>query len=136
MKNTIFLLVTVLSINVLSAQKLTIKVTNIEPIKGNLMIGVYNNEKDFMNTHFRGKQVKVTDKTMTVTFTDLPQGVYAIAAYHDENENNQLDKNLLGVPKEKYGSSNNQNRPSYKKCAFKFDEDMTINIRLSFYRKD
>jgi uncharacterized protein (DUF2141 family) len=34
-------------------------------------------------------------------------GSYAVAAYHDENNNDKLDKAFTGIPNEKYGFSNN-----------------------------
>ena len=36
----------------------------------------------------------------------MPQGNYAIAVYHDKNKNGKIDTNLLGIPKEDYGFSN------------------------------
>jgi len=42
-----------------------------------------------------------------VAFTDLHDGVYAVSVFHDENENQKLDKDFVGIPKEGYGASNN-----------------------------
>jgi len=115
----------------LFAQTLTVKVDNIEQIKGDLRVGVYNNEKDFIKeVYFKGRDVKITGKTMTLTFPDLPKGTYAVAAYQDMNGNKQLDKNFLGIPKEKYASSNNIEKPDFKKCSFSFRSDTTLIIRL------
>ena len=36
----------------------------------------------------------------------MAPGSYAIAAFHDENDNGELDANLLGIPTEGYGFSN------------------------------
>ena len=41
------------------------------------------------------------------TSFNLEPGDYAVAIYHDENGNGQLDKRLFGIPKEPYGFSNN-----------------------------
>ena len=46
-------------------------------------------------------------------------GRYAVAVYHDVNANRKFDKNLLGLPKEPYGVSNN---PRVYLRAPKFDE--------------
>lgn len=35
------------------------------------------------------------------------QGDYAIALYHDENDNKKLDRNFIGIPREGFGFSNN-----------------------------
>jgi uncharacterized protein (DUF2141 family) len=114
----------------LFAQTLTIKVENINPVQGNLMAGVFNNEKTFPDEYFKGQIIKITGTTMTVTFADLPKGSYAVSVYQDLNENEELDKNIFGVPKEKYGFSNNSSRPDYKKSLFEFTGDLSMTIRL------
>ncbi|MRR38306.1 DUF2141 domain-containing protein, partial [bacterium] len=42
-----------------------------------------------------------------VVLKGVPYGQYAIAVFHDKNDNDVLDKNIMGVPKEEYGFSNN-----------------------------
>ncbi|WP_063922681.1 DUF2141 domain-containing protein [Azospirillum argentinense] len=44
--------------------------------------------------------------SVRVTVPDVPPGTYALRAYHDENGNGQLDRNLLGVPREGFGFGN------------------------------
>lgn len=39
-----------------------------------------------------------------------PHSGIAVSAYHDENENSQLDKNAFGIPTERYGFSKNPKR--------------------------
>ncbi|MDR1169694.1 MAG: DUF2141 domain-containing protein [Prevotellaceae bacterium] len=114
----------------LCAQKLTVKVHNIHPVSGNLMVGVFNTERGFPDVYYRGVKVQIADTVMTVTFTDLPEGKYAVSAYQDINKNGLLDKSIFGVPKEKYGFSNRDNKPDYKKSVFDFNRDLTVNITL------
>ncbi|MDR1130711.1 MAG: DUF2141 domain-containing protein [Prevotellaceae bacterium] len=114
----------------LFARTLTVKVSNIRQITGNLMVGVFNSETGFPDVYFKGAKVKVTGSAMTVTFKDLPEGKYAVSAYHDANMNGALDKNIFGVPKEKYGFSNRDNKPDYKASLFDFNSDTTLNISL------
>jgi uncharacterized protein (DUF2141 family) len=38
---------------------------------------------------------------------DLPPGDYGVAVIHDENRNQKLDRNFLGIPKEGFGFANN-----------------------------
>ena len=42
----------------------------------------------------------------SVRWEDVPAGVYAISVVHDENGNGKLDTNLIGMPKEGVGASN------------------------------
>ena len=129
-KNAIILFLFLTAIGNLFAGALTIRVENTEPGKGHLMVGIFNDERNFPDDYFKGQRVIVTNTTMVITFTDLPEGVYAVSVYQDTNDNEQLDKNIFGVPKEKYGFSNNAGRPNYEKCLFDFKNDMTITIRL------
>ena len=44
--------------------------------------------------------------TMRFVARDLAPGRYALSAFHDENDNGELDTNLLGIPSEGYGFGN------------------------------
>ena len=44
-------------------------------------------------------------------FEDVPPGEYALAAFHDENANNALDRNMFGIPSEGTGASNDAYNP-------------------------
>jgi uncharacterized protein (DUF2141 family) len=114
----------------LHAQTLTVKVHQIRPVSGNLMVGVFNTERGFPDDYYRGIKVQIVDTVMAVTFTGLPGGKYAVSVYQDLNKNGQLDKNMLGIPKEKYGFSNKDNKPDYKKSVFDLTRDVTVNITL------
>lgn len=58
----------------------------------------------------------------------------AIAAYHDENNNGQLDRNPLGIPAERYGFSGGARglvgAPQYAEAVVRItDEPIDISIR-------
>jgi uncharacterized protein (DUF2141 family) len=47
-----------------------------------------------------------TGSDATLTFK-LPPGKYGVVVLHDENKNEKLDRNFLGVPTEGFGFANN-----------------------------
>jgi uncharacterized protein (DUF2141 family) len=49
----------------------------------------------------------VDSQTVTWRINDVPYGDYGVAVFHDENSNGKMDKNVLGIPLESYGFSNN-----------------------------
>ena len=121
--------------NVANAQsKLDIYVTNIKDIQGHILVSVSDSEKEFMKQSTYSKKVKVNKNSMVISFSDIPEGQYAVSLFHDKNDNNKLDSNFLGIPKEKYGFSNNASSkfgpPPFIDCLFKKEGDTRIDIKL------
>jgi uncharacterized protein (DUF2141 family) len=115
----------------LFAETLTVQVEKADPGKGYyLFVGLSNKEEGYPDKSFTFQKVAVTAQTMTVVFTDLPKGTYAVNLFQDANGNEILDTNALGIPKEKYGFSNKTIAPNYKKNKFELTQDMTITIKL------
>lgn len=116
--------------------KLAIKISNIEKIKGEIKVGVFNTETNFLKEGhaIKNYSVKVENNTAVLTITDLPKGEYAITMYHDQNSDNECNRNFIGIPKEPYGFSNNikpkMSAPKYKDCKFTFLENKTLLINL------
>ncbi len=109
MKNLfLFISLIVLSIsNCFSQNSLEVTVKNIKGNKGSIRIGLFNNQQDFLKKVIDGKIVKPEGTQVTVIFKDLPAGDYAVSVIHDENENGELDRSKIGVPKEGFAFGNN-----------------------------
>jgi len=118
------------------AASITVKVTDLKNSNGIVQFSLYNKDGSIPDEHFekylKQKTAKVVNKTATITFTDLPQGTYAINILHDENENKIVDKGMI-LPIEGLGFSNFEslnlfNRPSYKRAKFELKSDTVITI--------
>jgi uncharacterized protein (DUF2141 family) len=113
---------------------ISVKINGIASNSGVIQIGLYNEESGFpeYKESFKGVSPKANKMGVTYTFTEIPIGPYAIAVWHDENENKKLDKNLFGVPKEKYGFSNNVYRtmgpPKYEEALFIVEDKKEISL--------
>jgi len=72
---------------------------------------------------------------MKIEIKDLPLGEYAISFFHDANENDAHDRNMVGIPKESYGLTNVEKKlslpPKFKNCSFKFHENGQ-NVDIKF----
>ena len=84
-----------------------ITIDNITNEKGTLLVGLYKDPANFLKIPFRYEKVQPTKGSVKVVFTNVAKGEYAISLIHDENDNGKMDTNLLGIPKENYGVSNN-----------------------------
>jgi len=54
-----------------------------------------------------GKKEIIHDKKCVIMFDNLKPARYAVRYFHDENSNDKLDTNWMGLPSEGYGFSNN-----------------------------
>jgi uncharacterized protein (DUF2141 family) len=121
-----------------SAGDLTVTVDHVRSDRGAILAAMYDSEASFMKQPLARATFKVKAATGEVqyVFHDLPAGKYAITAFHDENANGQLDKNLIGIPKEGYGFSNSPGSlepPPFSQAAFEFDgTTQSINITLRY----
>ncbi len=93
-----------------AAGGLAIEISDIRSDEGRVMVAVHApaDGVEFPDEAgaLAGAWTEAASGTWTLTFPDLPDGRYAVAAIHDENGNGDLDTNLLGVPVEGYGFSN------------------------------
>lgn len=120
------------------SESLTIEIAEIKEKKGQILIGLYNNTDNFplISKNYKGIFIQATAYSIRYTFSDIPKGSYAIAVIHDENNNNELDKNIIGIPTEGYGFSNNptiiMNAPSFEEAKFYLNKEMTVKIKLNY----
>ena len=114
--------------------ELTIRITGIKSIKGKIGVCLLTDESEFLSACSDYTELKVTAKTMTITKEGLATGEYVLTLYHDANNNGELDTNLIGLPKERYGFSNNPSTffgpPSYSKCLFEVKEHTSVEIKM------
>lgn len=118
------------------AADITLKVTEIKEVKGNMSIALFKSSDGFPSgdQFIIGKNIPVNAKEFTYVIKDVPPGIYAIAIYHDLDKNGELNNNWLGIPKEPYGFSNDANGkmgpPDYEDATFEVKKDMEIIITL------
>lgn len=80
------------------------------------------------------QKVPMREGTAQFSFAGLPAGRYVIKSFADENGNEKLDTNLVGMPTERYGFSNDakgrMGPPTFDAAAVKVDADSSIAFRL------
>ena len=122
----------------LQAQNNTIEVnmSGFDSNDGKAMVGLFVEEETFLRKPEQSLSATIIDQKSNVTFTNIPDGVYAVSVYHDENDNGEIDL-LMGIlPKEDTGTSNNPNTvmgpPKWEDAKFevKNGELVTFEIEL------
>ena len=92
---------------------------------------------EFLHSATNIMVIKIRDTQAHCDFLDIPSGTYALAVIHDENMDGKLDTNLLGVPREGYGFSNDAKAllgaPSFDAASFPYDgQNLDLTIRLNY----
>ena len=99
----------IVAVPVLAAD-LAVEVQGIRSGDGRLFVAVHTPEtKDAFPSGagtFVAFQQRAHAGTLRFVLHDLPPGTYAVNAFHDENDNGELDTNLLGIPTEGFGFAN------------------------------
>ncbi len=120
------------------ATDLAVTISGVRSNQGDVYAAVFAKSDKFPEAEAALKYVKVKASTapIEVRFDDLPPGVYAVGAYHDENANGTLDTDLFGYPTEGYALSRGirvvNERPHFEQAAFRIDgasAHAELNIR-------
>jgi len=119
------------------SQTMEVVIKNVDASVGNIAAALFSNEADFLKTRFAAKKVKANKGEVHLIFENIPVGKYALSVYHDANTNGELDKNLIGIPKEGFGFSNDAmgmfGPPDFKDASFDWKGGQTISLALRYY---
>jgi uncharacterized protein (DUF2141 family) len=90
-----------------SQNTIDVWITGFSSNNGIAMVGLYNSEENFLEKMLLGKQSEIANGAAKVVFSDIPEGVYAIGVFHDEDDNGKLNMVMGLYPSEDVGASNN-----------------------------
>jgi uncharacterized protein (DUF2141 family) len=112
---------------------LIVEVTNLRSSTGQVSMELLNKD----NISVKGKTELIKDNKCIVSFDNLKSGTYAIRYFHDEDSNNELETNFLGIPKEGIGFSNDAygrfGPKDFEDWLFEFKENTQIKLVTTYY---
>ena len=122
-----------------ASQRILATVTGARRVAGNITFTLYGSRPAAFLAHNGSiaiDRTTLTGVTADACFVVSTPGVYALAVYHDENNNHHFDRSLIGLPLEGYGFSNNaaifMGPPSFASVRFTVqpgDNHVTIKLR-------
>lgn len=119
------------------AQNLVIHASGFKHQDGQAIANLfYEGDDIFKATRSRVVSTIQNDKAV-LSFPNVSPGIYAVLVFHDENGNGDLDHNLLRMPTEPWGYSNDfeltlfSGLPNFQKVRFVFPSEREyISIRV------
>ena len=123
-----------------SSGTLALRITGFRSGDGQALIAVYRGGDGFPgepDNAWKRVVARISGGQASVDLREVPPGEYAVSVLHDENGNNQLDTNWLGIPKEGMGTSNNpkgrMGPPRYRDARFEVGAaGATQNIKMTY----
>jgi uncharacterized protein (DUF2141 family) len=122
-----------------AAARIVVTVDGVRSNQGAVFVGLYASPAKFLrgNQTDAVRRVRASTGAITVVFDHLPPGTYAVGAYHDENGNDHLDTDFLGLPIEGYALSNGIravfSKPNFYQAAFSVGAGVTpVTLRIRY----
>jgi uncharacterized protein (DUF2141 family) len=117
------------------AADLSLSVADGPTAEATLYVALYNDAAGYADSKAVASQTApMRDGKARLVFAGLTPGRYALRVFADENGNGKLDTNLMGMPTERYGFSNdakgNRAPPSFEAAAISVDADLQTVIHL------
>jgi uncharacterized protein (DUF2141 family) len=119
---------------------LRVEVTDLRRHKGQLIFGLFASPDGFPTDDRKAVawQTRPADADTVVFTAEVPPGRYGASVLHDENGNARMDRNVVGIPKEGYGVTNN---PKPRRRAATFEEALftlppagtTMTISIQYF---
>ena len=120
------------------AATITVTVTGVRNANGHVLVAICP-RANFLQPDcpWHGLAVAHPGNT-SVTIDHVPPGTYAAQAYHDEDNNQRLERSFFGLPKEGMGFSNDApmrfGPPSFDTASFNLNADSSaIHFKLRYY---
>jgi len=88
--------------------RLSMSVTGARNDSGSMRCGLYSSADGFREPgrEMRGVAAPIKNGQATCVFNAVPAGTYAVAVFHAEHNETQMETGLFGKPKQGYGFSN------------------------------
>lgn len=113
---------------------ITITIENFKNNDGTALVSLHTADTFMKGTGIENAAAEINDGKAVITFDNVPQGEYAIMVLHDMNNNQRMDFEDNGMPKESYGMSNNPKSygpPNYNEAKFEMGpEKLELSITL------
>lgn len=117
-----------------AAAEVVVRVSGISASTGEIGCALFSSSGAFPMEVGGARQVWVKADAAGVVcrFADVAAGTWAVSVSHDLNGNRKVDTNLLGIPTEAWGVSNNVRptlrAPRFDEAAFKIADGQTVEL--------
>jgi uncharacterized protein (DUF2141 family) len=108
---------------------------------GQICMRVFSGNRGFPNgdeSEVKSACIPITGNSIVKQFSGLKPGTYAVGIIADENGDEKLNTDWLGIPQEGFGMSRNPKvsvttgTPKFSDASFPVRKNITININMKY----
>jgi uncharacterized protein (DUF2141 family) len=118
-----------------------VEFTGIRTNKGHILVALFKGEEGFPNKNRQAAhwgKIPVVNGKATWKLEGVEPGEYAFSFLHDENDNGKMDYNMIGIPKEGYGFSNDakgfMGPANYKDAKFELKKGInSFSVKVTYF---
>jgi uncharacterized protein (DUF2141 family) len=113
-------------------------VTGAKSQKGSVLCGLYDQEAKWLGRDYlQGARAYVdANGKARCVFRGVPPGLYAISAFHDVDDDKELDRKIFGIPSEPYCASRDARRafgpPRWRDAVFRYEGRAPLELTAHF----
>jgi uncharacterized protein (DUF2141 family) len=117
---------------------ITFVISGAESRQGSVLCGLYDQETKWLSRdYFQGANSDVDEHGKArCVFRGIPAGSYSISAFHDLDDDHELDRKIFGIPSEPYCASRNARRafgpPRWRDAVFSYAGAAPIELNAEF----
>ena len=122
-----------------SQARLSVAVEGVRNDSGSVRCGLYSSADGFREPgrEMRGAVAPIKNGHATCMFSGVPAGTYAVAVFHAEHNETQMETGFFGKPKQGYGFSNNPSStfgpPGFNSAAFTYNGGtLQLPVQVSY----
>lgn len=122
------------------ANLIHVEIDGLRNDQGQVFCALFSSASDFpkhANKALARTKSTISNGQAVCEFSGVAPGTYAVSVFHDQNNNGKMDTNLIGMPKEGVGASNNAKGhfgpPKFDAASFHFAGGrMDLKIKIDY----
>lgn len=117
-----------------ASAQVQLEIEGLAAASGSIFVSVYDSPDEWLGDNtLLTREVDIEsarDGELVKVTLDLPAGDYALSIFYDVNDNDELDSNWIGIPKEPVALSNNARPkfgpPRYRDAVFTLGDEPVV----------
>ncbi|MEM7761839.1 MAG: DUF2141 domain-containing protein [Cyanobacteria bacterium P01_A01_bin.40] len=128
-------------VNSSTSSLIKVEIEGLQEAEGQICYSLFDKDEGFPDSKdniLRAECLSIKEQLPVLTIDNLHRGTYALALFHDVNQDEELNRNFFGIPQEGFGFSQNPeittSPPSFGESAISVvGTETTLQVQLRYF---